>query len=135
MQRLAYRRGHPGVPGGASAHVLFTGGPTANNYVEAEVMADYARAHGLPSEAILTEDRSHTTMQNIENPAAIVRAHGWNSVEVVSNVAHLPRAAVLLEKTGLRWRVHAAPTPGWSRSLTDTAFWRRPSGRRFAAAG
>ena len=107
---------------GRAPRVLFTGGPTANRFVEAEVMAAYARGQGLPSEVILTEDRSHTTMQNIANANEILRAHGWTSVEVISSAQHLPRAAVLLEKTGLRWRVHAAPTPGWSWDQIDSAY-------------
>src|SRR5579875_3083854 len=81
-----------------------------------------AERRGIPAGAILRERRSHTTLENIFNSAEILRAHGWNSVEVVSSRQHLPRAAVLLEKTGLQWRVHAAPTPGWPRGQVVTAW-------------
>ena len=102
---------------GRAPRIVFTGGASANRFVEAEVMARYARTLGVPDGAILEERRSRTTLENIQNGAAIVRAHGWTSVEVVSSRQHLARAAVMLERTGLRWRVHAAPTPGWPRDL------------------
>ena len=107
---------------GRAPRVLFTGGPTANRFVEADVMATYARGLGLPEGAILEERRSHTTLQNIAGAAQILRAHGWNSVEVVSSPQHLPRAAVLLDRSGLQWRVHAAPTPGWSSTQIAIAY-------------
>jgi uncharacterized SAM-binding protein YcdF (DUF218 family) len=107
---------------GVAPRILFAGGAAANKYVEADVMAGLAEQQGVPASAILRERRSHTTLENIFNSAEILRAHGWNSVEVVSSRQHLPRAAVLLEKTGLQWRVHAAPTPGWPRGQVASAW-------------
>ncbi len=104
---------------GRAPRIVFSGGPTANRFVESAVMAAYARRLGVPTGAILEEGHSRTTVQNVANSAALVRAHGWRSVEVVSTPEHLPRAAVLLEQTGLLWRVHAAPTPG--RGWLETA--------------
>ena len=107
---------------GRAPHIIFAGGAAANRYVEADVMAGLAEQRGVPASAILRERRSRTTLENIFNSAAIMRAHGWHSVEVVSSRQHLPRAAVLLEKTGLAWRVHAAPTPGWPQSQVEVAW-------------
>jgi len=107
---------------GRAPRILFAGGAAANRYVESDVMAGLAEQRGIPAGAILRERRSHTTLENIFNSAAIVRAHGWGSVEVISSRQHLPRASVLLAKTGLRWRVHAAPTPGWPRSQVVTSW-------------
>lgn len=98
---------------GRAPRILFAGGAAANRYVEADVMARLAEEQGVPESAILRERQSHTTLENIADSAQILRAHGWNSVEVISSRQHLPRAAVLLRGTGLKWRVHAAPTPGW----------------------
>ena len=107
---------------GRASRILFSGGPTANRFVESAVMAGYARELGVPAGAILTEERSHTTVQNVSNSVALMQAHGWRSVEVISTPEHLPRAAVILEKTPILWRVHPAPTPGRSRSETMGAF-------------
>lgn len=106
---------------GAAPRILFAGGAAANRYVESDVMSRLAEEQGIPPAAILRERRSHTTVQNIAFSAELLRQHGWRRVEVISSAQHLPRAAVLLEKTGLRWRVHAAPTPGWNRLQTGTA--------------
>ncbi len=100
---------------GKAPRILFTGGPTTQQYVEADVMAAYAREEGVPEGAILEERRAMTTIQNVANTSAILKRHGWHSIEVVSTSEHLRRAAVLLGKTDLSWRVHVAPTPGRSR--------------------
>lgn len=113
---------------GRAPRILFSGGPTSHGVFEADVMAAYARQQDVPSAAILEERHSFTTLQNIQNSTAILRSHGWHSVEVVSTVEHLPRAAVLLEKSGLRWRTHAASTPGRSRSEIVTAHFEEAVG-------
>lgn len=107
---------------GEAPHLLFSGGPTSYRVCEADVMARYAAQLGVPAEAILRERGSFTTLQNIENSQAIMQTHGWHRVEVISTAEHLPRAAVLLERTDLLWRVHAAPTPGRGRGQTLLAY-------------
>lgn len=99
---------------GQAPRIIFSGGPAANPFVEADVMAAYARSQGIPDGAIFEERRSRTTVENVANTAALLRSHGWQSVEVISTAEHLRRAAVLLQRTSLRWRVHPAATPGRS---------------------
>ncbi len=96
-------------------HIVLSGGAAANAFVEAHTMAQYAQAHGVPAEALIEEDRSRTTLENIRYSERILDAHGWRRVEVISSAEHLPRAALLLEHTHLLWHTHAAPTPGRSR--------------------
>ncbi len=100
---------------GKAPRIIFTGGPTSRQYVEADVMAAYARTQGVPAKDIFEECRAMTTIQNVANTEALLKRHGWHSVEVVSTSEHLRRAAVLLEKTDLAWRLHVAPTPGRGR--------------------
>lgn len=107
---------------GRAAHLVITGGPTSHGFVEADVMAAYARQLGVPAGAIVEERRSMTTVQNVHNTVQLLHQHGWHSVEVISTAEHLRRAAVLWEKTGLAWRVHAAPTPGRSRTQIAGAY-------------
>jgi uncharacterized SAM-binding protein YcdF (DUF218 family) len=99
--------------------LIFSGGPTSHGFTEADVMAAYAERLGVPAADILRERHAFTTVQNIAYSAALLRAHGWRSAEVISTREHLPRAAVLLEKSGLRWRTHITPTP--DRGWADTA--------------
>ncbi len=115
MQRWRVEEGVAELRRGRGRRIVFTGGAAANRFVEADVMGAYAQALGVPAAAIFRERQAHTTIENVANTAALLRAHRWTTLEVISSAEHLPRAAVLLEGTGLGWRVHAAPTPGRSR--------------------
>jgi uncharacterized SAM-binding protein YcdF (DUF218 family) len=97
---------------GRASRMILSGGAVYNRFVEARVMAAYAEQNGVPAAAIVVEPASRNTLENILNVQAIMDAHGWHSVEVISSPEHLPRAAVLLQRTHLLWRTHAAPTPG-----------------------
>lgn len=107
---------------GMAPHVIFTGGPTANSFVEADVMAKEAERLGVPANAILTERSSRTTIENLTNVSRIMRDHGWSSAEFISSPDHLPRIAVLARSTPFQWRLHDAPTPGRSRISTALSF-------------
>ena len=100
---------------GKGQYILVSGGAAANRFVEADAMARVARQLGVPSEALVEERSSLTTLENIRNSEDILMDHHWNRVEVISSSDHLPRAAVLLSRTTLQWRVHDAPTPGRGR--------------------
>jgi uncharacterized SAM-binding protein YcdF (DUF218 family) len=97
---------------GRADHMIVSGGAAFNRFVEARVMARYAEQNGVPPSAIFEEPSSLNTFENIINSQAIMDAHGWRSVEVISSPEHLARTAVLLQRTHLLWRTHAAPTPG-----------------------
>ena len=110
---------------GVASHLIFTGGPTTANFVEAEVMARTARAEGIPASAILTEPHAMDTIQNACYSVRLMRSHGWQSAEVVSTASHLPRAGLIFERLPVEWRTHAAPilTPDddtWSSSALET---------------
>jgi uncharacterized SAM-binding protein YcdF (DUF218 family) len=102
---------------GRAERIILTGGPVRNKYAEARVLADYAAGLGVPRDALIEDDQSRNTLENVTECARIMRAHGWQSVEVIGTKEHLPRAAVLMEKTGLLWSTHAAVTP--DRSTKD----------------
>ncbi len=107
---------------GRAPYLLFTGGPAANRFVEAQVMAGYAHDLGVPRDRLLEEARARTTVENVQDSQEILRARGWRRVEVISSPEHLHRAAYLMQRTPLLWRVHAAPTPGRSRIQTAGAY-------------
>jgi uncharacterized SAM-binding protein YcdF (DUF218 family) len=96
-------------------HIIFTGGPAHNQFVEAHVMATLALAQGVPPEAISEEGQAQNTIQNIFYSQRIMAAHNWTSAEVVSSPSHLPRAALILQHYPLVWRTHPAP---WPREYT-----------------
>lgn len=117
-QRWRVEEGVREFRAGRAPRLLFSGAAVAYRFIEAEAMAAYARTLGVPPEAILTETHARNTIQNIRYSETILKSHGWSSVEVISSRDHLPRAALILQSTSLRWRVHASPIEG--RSLPDT---------------
>jgi len=94
---------------GVAPRMIFTGGAAHNRFVEAQVMARTAEAQGIPADAVLEETEARNTIENACDSLRMMRSHGWESAEVISSPGHLPRAALILSRLPLRWRVHAAP--------------------------
>lgn len=90
--------------------ILVCGGTGRHGPSEAAVMADLLRASGLPEAAILTEDRSTTTRQNLSNAQAILADHQAHEVIIVTDPYHGPRARLIAWQIGLQAR-------------TDTTDW------------
>ena len=94
---------------GVAPRLILTGGAAANQFVEARVMARTAEAQGIPESAIFVEPEAKDTIQNACYSTQIMKAHGWNSAEVVSSPSHLPRAGLIFSRLPLQWRTHVAP--------------------------
>jgi len=110
---------------GTATHLIFTGGPAHNQFVEAHTMATLALAQGVPTDAILEESQAQNTLQNIFYSQRIMAAHGWTSAEVVSSPSHLPRTALILKHFSMQWSTHPAPWPPeytlWQRAAHYSA--------------
>jgi len=77
-----------------------------------------AAASGVIAERLLVEPDSRDTIGNAFNSAALLRARGLDSVVLVSDAYHLPRARMLFRRAGLT--VAATDHPpwrGWPREL------------------
>jgi uncharacterized SAM-binding protein YcdF (DUF218 family) len=83
----------------APALVLSGGGSGAEP--EAEIMRRAALAHGVPETALLIEPRSRDILGNARETAGLLRARGLRTVVLVSDCAHLPRAALLFRLAGV----------------------------------
>jgi uncharacterized SAM-binding protein YcdF (DUF218 family) len=94
---------------GIALRLIVTGGAAHNRFVEANVMAKTAHAQGIPESAILIEPEARDTIENACYAVRIMKAHGWNSAEVVSSASHLPRAGLIFSRLRLEWQTHAAP--------------------------
>jgi len=71
-------------------------------------MARTAEALGVPVSSIYQEAQALDTIQNACYSARIMKAHGWQSAEVISSGSHLPRAGLIFSRTALQWRTHPA---------------------------
>ena len=110
-QRERVAEGVKEFKAGRAEHMIFSGGPTENRFVEGQVMAKLAEEQGVPDSAIVVEGESQNTIENIYYSDQIMRQKGWNSVEVVSSPSHLPRAGLILEYYHFDWKEHASRWP------------------------
>lgn len=113
-----------------SRHIIMTGGPAHNRFVEAHAMALLAEQEGIPPEAVIEEGQAHDTIQNIYYSDKIMQGKHWHTAEVISSPYHLPRTALILEHyPDLRWHTHAAAWPsGYSLRKRFWLDWREASG-------
>jgi uncharacterized SAM-binding protein YcdF (DUF218 family) len=69
--------------------IVFSGGPSRGRPSEAETMAAYALALGLPPTSVRTETKAMSTWQNIEFSLPMVE--GFNRLAIVSDPLHAAR--------------------------------------------
>lgn len=78
---------------------------------EAAAMADYLVAQGIDRAAIVVEDTSRTTRENLVNSQALLAERGvTGQVAVVTNNYHAFRAALLMRRLKIRGHAIGAPT-------------------------
>ncbi len=85
---------------------------------EADAMAEYLLAQGVPQENIFLEDRSFDTRENIANAKAIMDANNWTTAMLVTSDYHVERALWMAADAGIPATGLAAGTP-----KTLRAFW------------
>jgi uncharacterized SAM-binding protein YcdF (DUF218 family) len=86
---------------GAAPLLVLSGGGTGP-VPEAEIMRSVALDRGVPEAALLVETGSRDTLGNARETARLLRARSGRRVLLVSDRAHLPRAALLFRLAGLR---------------------------------
>ena len=103
---------------GRVQHIIFTGGtaPGASRS-EAMVARRYAMDKGVAPSAILIEDRSATTHENLAFAMPIASKAGIRSVLLVSDALHLRRAELMARGLGYSMQLSGTPTSRY-RSLT-----------------
>jgi uncharacterized SAM-binding protein YcdF (DUF218 family) len=69
-------------------------------------LALQARRLGVPAGAIVVEERSTTTRENLVNAEPIVRQRGWRRVALVTSASHMARALRCARRVmpGVEWR-------------------------------
>lgn len=85
---------------------------------EPEVMKVLAMSLGVPSEAIMLEERATNTMENVRNARALLEQHGWRDILLVSSPYHMRRAVLTWRRLAPDIHVTAAP-------LQESLFYSR----------
>ena len=96
---------------GVAPRLLMTGGAVQNQFVEAQVMLQFARSQGVPAPHSLPKAKRGTPFRTRYYSYKIMQAHGWTSALVVSSPSHLRRASLIFSHYPLAWQMHAAPWP------------------------
>ena len=109
---------------GLAPRIFVAGGTTGTaTRSEAEAGRDWLLGHGVPATAVLLEDRSQHTLENLFNVRIDMRTQGWTSLLLISDPLHLARARATARGLDLAVRccpaVQAPPVPG------SLAWWRR----------
>lgn len=113
---------------GVAPRLLMSGGAVQNQFVEAQVMMQFARSQGIPASALFVEGESRNTIQNAYYSFQIMQEHDWSSVLVVSSPTHLRRASLIFSHYPLEWRMQAAPWPPGLSLSKRLWFWCSESG-------
>ena len=118
---------------GVAPLLIFSGGVAGELPSEASVARDIAVKLGVPAEACVLEENSHSTFQNAELTAPLLRERKIDEVVLVTDGYHLLRATLQFSRVGIRSQ---AVAPERSLSAADHAYWtfreavallRRPS--------
>ena len=90
--------------------LIFTGGQgNPGEPTESSAARDYALQSGVPASAILIEEKSHTTYENILYAKQLADTHGIKKVLIVSDPLHMKRAMAMAGDAGLA--ADPSPTP------------------------
>ncbi|KOG11920.1 MULTISPECIES: YdcF family protein [Streptomyces] len=113
---------------GGDAPVLITSGGQGPDEAlpESHAMADYLVERGFPAGAVLREDRSRTTEENmLRSKELMERDRPGSSCVIVTNNFHAFRAALTARRAGLDGQVVGSPTAAY--------FWPSATIREFVA--
>ena len=91
-------------------YLVLTGGVgEGNEKSDAFVAKQYAVENGVPEQAILIEEQSTITEENLEYAKAIMDAHAMDTAIIVSDPLHMKRAMRMAADYGIT--AYSSPTP------------------------
>lgn len=114
--------------GGWAGMILCGGRLPGEPYSEARAMRDFLTEGGVDADALILEDTSCNTVENLKNALVILRNRGWRRAAMVTSDYHLTRALWIARDLGMEVCGAAAPSPGGFRSfmlnrMREAASW------------
>lgn len=91
-------------------YLILTGGMGEGNQVsDAQAAMEYAISQSVPEDAILIEEKSTITEENLAFSKKIMDAHDLHTAIIVSDPLHMKRAMAMAEDYGIA--AFSSPTP------------------------
>ena len=82
--------------------IIVTGGMgEGNSFTDAYMARKYLESIGIPDNAIIEEDTSTITQENLENAKKIMDENGFQTALIVSDPLHMKRAMLLARDAGI----------------------------------
>lgn len=95
---------------GFAPNIVCTGGVSENQTrSEASACREILIGEGVPPDAIVLEDKSHSTEENALNTRAIMAERGWNTAVVVTDSFHILRAGWIFSAYGIEHTRYPVP--------------------------
>ncbi len=110
---LLYEQGYVDI-------IIFTGGLGNGDLTEGDVSARYAAAQGVPPEAILIENKSTNTLENLMNAQKLAGEHGLQTFLIVSTPFHMKRAMSIADDLGMTAFTSPTRTIQWISWVTKS---------------
>ncbi len=96
------------------AAVIVTGGVTpGHRQSDAQIAKGYLLRQGIPEAAVLVEETSTITQENLENAKILMDNQGYQTALIVSDPLHMKRAMLLCRDAGI---------DGYSSPTTTSAY-------------
>ena len=109
-----------------AGRILVTGGRSAeDSLAEGAAGAAWLQARGVKATAILIEDRSKTTRQNLINARLVLGEAATAPVLIVSDPLHMRRALAMAAAEGFDARPAPTPTTRYRSLATQVPFLAR----------
>lgn len=89
--------------------LIFSGGNLENRPAEADQMAEMALSDGFPYDAVISENSSSTTWENVLFTKKILKEKNVGHIILVTSPYHMRRAKMMFEAKGIK--VIALPVP------------------------
>lgn len=70
---------------GYAQNIIFSGGAVYSPYIESKVMAEYAKALGIPPQNIFTEEKAEHSTENVYYSFQLARTKGFKKVAVATD--------------------------------------------------
>lgn len=93
-----------------ASKMILTGGRIAGQqYSDASVARSYALSKGVSSAAILIEEKSTETVENLKYAKELMDHYGYKTAIIVSDPLHMKRAMLMAKDEGIE--AYSSPTP------------------------